>query len=37
MVYQLDGTRLVPAVEYWGNQPKYEMLTPDKVGIVAEI
>ncbi|WAR09751.1 SVIL-like protein [Mya arenaria] len=31
MVYQLEGTRLVPMEEYWGNPPKYEMLTPDQV------
>ncbi|KAH3747622.1 hypothetical protein DPMN_182050 [Dreissena polymorpha] len=31
MIYTLEGTKLVPVEEYWGNQPKYEMLQADQV------
>ena len=31
MVYKLEKNKLVPVEEYWGNQPKYEMLKPDQV------
>ena len=32
MIYKLEKNKLVPVEEYWGNQPKVEMLKPDQVG-----
>lgn len=31
MVYQVVDNSLMPYEEYWGMQPKYEMLKKDKV------
>ncbi|XP_053386334.1 uncharacterized protein LOC123538762 isoform X4 [Mercenaria mercenaria] len=31
MIYKLENNKLVPVQEYWGNQPKYEMLHSSQV------